>query len=60
MSVPEAIAEIRRERGRHFDPELVDAFLALGDGVLKPPPAPEPADDITILPRDIRISTPTR
>jgi putative two-component system response regulator len=57
MSVPEAIAEIRSERGRHFDPELVDVFLGLGDDVLTPPPAPAPAGDITILPQDIRIST---
>jgi putative two-component system response regulator len=27
--LPEALAELERERGRHFDPALVDAFLAL-------------------------------
>src|SRR3954452_23292046 len=43
----------RRAPPRHFDPDLVDAFLALGDDLLAPPPAPAPADDITILPHDI-------
>ena len=28
-SLTETLAEIRRERGRHFDPALVDAFLAI-------------------------------
>jgi putative two-component system response regulator len=27
----EALAEIRRERGRHFDPAVVDAFMSLVD-----------------------------
>jgi response regulator RpfG family c-di-GMP phosphodiesterase len=27
--VSEAIAEIDRQRGRHFDPALVDAFLRI-------------------------------
>jgi len=29
--VEEAIAEIRRQRGRHFDPQLTDLFLAIVD-----------------------------
>ena len=29
--VEEAIAEIRSERGRHFDPAVVDAFMSLVD-----------------------------
>ena len=49
----------RHQRGRHFDPELVDAFLALPDEVLAPPRAEE-LDEITISPQDIRISTPSR
>jgi putative two-component system response regulator len=33
-SVGKAIALMRRERGRHFDPTVVDAFLAATDDVL--------------------------
>lgn len=28
-TIPQALAEIKRQRGQHFDPELVDHFLAL-------------------------------
>jgi putative two-component system response regulator len=33
-SVGDALAEIRRERGRQFDPDVVDAFLGMEDRVL--------------------------
>jgi putative two-component system response regulator len=29
--VPEALEQLRRERGQHFDPAVVDAFLAIVD-----------------------------
>jgi len=32
------VAELRRERGRHFDPRLVDAFLACRPGMATPTP----------------------
>ena len=28
-TVERAVAEMRRQRGRHFDPEVLDVFLAL-------------------------------
>jgi putative two-component system response regulator len=48
--VPEALEQLRGERGKHFDPAVVDAFLAIvGDldpALLGPSagPAPVPAD----------------
>jgi putative two-component system response regulator len=30
-SLPDALDELARERGRHFDPTVVDAFLAIVD-----------------------------
>ena len=48
--VPEALDQLRAERGKHFDPAVVDAFLAIvGDldpALLgtSPRPAPVPAD----------------
>jgi putative two-component system response regulator len=42
----EALAELRRERGRHFDPTVVDAFLGVVDdldpALLGPNRAPAP------------------
>jgi len=35
--IADALQELRAQRGRHFDPAVVDAFFALG-------PLPEPAD----------------
>ncbi len=35
----EAIAELRAQRGRHFDPALVDAFVALAPGLAEEWPA---------------------
>ena len=34
FTVPDAVAEIRRQAGRQFDPELVDAFLELDHAAL--------------------------
>jgi HD-GYP domain-containing protein (c-di-GMP phosphodiesterase class II) len=48
--VPEALDQLRSERGKHFDPTVVDAFLAIVgdlDPALMGPsarPAPAPAD----------------
>jgi CHASE2 domain-containing sensor protein len=48
--VPEALEQLRRERGQHFDPAVVDAFLAIVDDLdpklLSPSgrAAPAPAD----------------
>ena len=46
-SVVEAVGEIKRERGRQFDPRVVDAFVELltGDGLIPPDDHPirEPA-----------------
>ncbi|HEX7297946.1 MAG TPA: CHASE2 domain-containing protein [Solirubrobacteraceae bacterium] len=43
----EALGELRRERGRHFDPAVVDAFLGIVDDLdpvlLQPSRAPAPA-----------------
>lgn len=44
--VDDALAELRRERGHHFDPDVVDAFLAIVDdldpALLAPSAAPDP------------------
>jgi CHASE2 domain-containing sensor protein len=44
----EALGELRRERGRHFDPDVVDAFLSIVDdldpALLAPSRAPAPDD----------------
>jgi CHASE2 domain-containing sensor protein len=46
--VQEALGELRRERGRQFDPAVVDAFLSIVDeldpALLRPSPAPGPDD----------------
>jgi CHASE2 domain-containing sensor protein len=50
--LPEALAQLRRERGRHFDPAVVDAFLRIVDSldpallsrVVSSPAAPAPGD----------------
>jgi putative two-component system response regulator len=51
-SVEDALAEIQRQRGRQFDPRIVDAFVAMlhEEGVVRPAseglsvlPAPAPA-----------------
>jgi CHASE2 domain-containing sensor protein len=48
--VPEAVEQLRRDRGQHFDPAVVDAFLAIVDDLdpklLSPSgrAAPAPAD----------------
>jgi CHASE2 domain-containing sensor protein len=44
-SVAQALSEIERESGTHFDPELVAAFLRLAPtlaGELEPSPSPQP------------------
>jgi CHASE2 domain-containing sensor protein len=44
----EALSELRRERGHHFDPDVVDAFLSIVDdldpALLAPSRAPAPDD----------------
>ena len=42
--VEDAIAEIQRQKGRQFDPQIVDAFVAMlqDDGIM-PMPASVPA-----------------
>jgi CHASE2 domain-containing sensor protein len=51
--VAEALGELRRERGRHFDPQVVDAFMSIVDdldpALLAPSRAPAPDD--TPVPR---------
>jgi CHASE2 domain-containing sensor protein len=46
--VDEALAELRRERGTHFDPRVVDAFMSIVDdldpSLLAPSRAPAPGD----------------
>jgi CHASE2 domain-containing sensor protein len=49
--LPEALAQLRRERGRHFDPAVVDAFLRIVEQLdpallsrASPPAAPAPGD----------------
>jgi CHASE2 domain-containing sensor protein len=49
--LPEALAQLRRERGRHFDPAVVDAFLRIVDQLdpallsrASSPAAPAPGD----------------
>ena len=48
--VPEALDQLRGERGKHFDPAVVDAFLAIVDDLdpallgASARPAPVPAD----------------
>src|SRR3954468_3595326 len=39
----DALAEIASQRGRQFDPELVDAFLELWPADVRPQPAAHPA-----------------
>jgi response regulator RpfG family c-di-GMP phosphodiesterase len=47
-SLEEALTELRRERGRHFDPDVIDAFLRmvaqLDPLLLRPSTAPGPDD----------------
>ena len=42
-SVEEAVTEIRDERGRQFDPDVVDAFLVIRGGARAPVPESLPA-----------------
>src|SRR5688572_20305314 len=50
--VEDAVAEIDRQRGRHFDPELVDAFLRIvDDHEQKPRPAAAPQTRAGLLGR---------
>ncbi len=69
----EALAELRRQRGRQFDPEVIDAFLALADELDHPaeltaptgPPAtigPWPRSDAAdeVLRRSLAARPPAR
>ena len=38
-SVEDAVAELKAQRGRHFDPALVDAFVAMAPEIHEYPPA---------------------
>lgn len=48
MTLPQAIEELRRNKGKQFDPVVVDAVIALyEEGSLKPAQLPEPGGPIT-------------
>ena len=52
IPVPEVVAHIREQRGRHFDPDLVDLFDSVLDeftDVLADHPDPEPAAAVRVL-----------
>jgi HD-GYP domain-containing protein (c-di-GMP phosphodiesterase class II) len=53
--VPEALEQLRRERGKHFDPAVVDAFLGIVDdldpALLAPNGRAEPAPGDRPAPR---------
>ena len=59
-TMEEAIAELTAQRGRHFDPALVDAFVALVPGLDEDWPAEScpPGEDIGVLTFDPAASAP--